>query len=79
MSTKEVISQLDELPEEAKQTASEFIAFLHARTRITSGQKENNTYKISEKLPSSGFGCMRGMFKMAPDFDEPLEDFKDYM
>ncbi len=26
-----------------------------------------------------GFGCLRGQISMAPDFDEPLEDFKDYM
>ena len=25
------------------------------------------------------FGCMRGQFKMADDFDAPLEDFKEYM
>jgi len=26
-----------------------------------------------------GFGCAKGEFIMADDFDEPLEDFKDYM
>ena len=26
-----------------------------------------------------GFGCLRGKIRMTPDFDEPLEDFKDYM
>ena len=26
-----------------------------------------------------GFGCLRGRIRMAADFDEPLEDFKDYM
>jgi len=26
-----------------------------------------------------GFGCLRGKVWMAPDFNEPLEDFKDYM
>lgn len=26
-----------------------------------------------------GFGCLRGMISLSPDFDEPLEDFKDYM
>ena len=26
-----------------------------------------------------GFGCAKGQFKMADDFDAPLEDFKDYM
>ena len=25
-----------------------------------------------------GFGCLRGKISMSPDFDEPLEDFKDY-
>ena len=25
------------------------------------------------------FGCMRGQFKIADDFDAPLEDFKEYM
>jgi len=27
----------------------------------------------------SVFGCMRGQFKMADDFDAPLDDFKEYM
>lgn len=25
-----------------------------------------------------GFGCLRGKISMAADFNEPLEDFKDY-
>ncbi len=25
-----------------------------------------------------GFGCLRGKISMSADFDEPLEDFKDY-
>ena len=25
------------------------------------------------------FGCAKGQFLIADDFDEPLEDFKDYM
>ena len=25
-----------------------------------------------------GFGCLKGRISMSPDFDEPLEDFKDY-
>jgi hypothetical protein len=24
-------------------------------------------------------GCMRGQFKMPEDFNEPIEDFKEYM
>ena len=26
-----------------------------------------------------GYGCLRGKISMSPDFDEPLEDFKDYV
>jgi len=26
-----------------------------------------------------GFGCLKGRIWMSDDFDEPLEDFKDYM
>lgn len=34
----------------------------------------------SEELDSlKGFGCLRGKIHMAPDFDVPLEDFRDYM
>ena len=25
------------------------------------------------------FGCAKGQFRMAADFDEPLEDFEEYM
>lgn len=26
-----------------------------------------------------GFGCLRGKISVSPDFDEPLEDFREYM
>lgn len=26
-----------------------------------------------------GFGALKGRIRTAPDFDEPLEDFKEYM
>ena len=31
----------------------------------------------AKKVPV--FGCAKGQFRIAKDFDEPLEDFKDYM
>jgi hypothetical protein len=30
-----------------------------------------------QKVPV--FGCAKGKYRMAEDFDAPLEDFKDYM
>lgn len=35
--------------------------------------------KNEKKLKKPQFGCAKGRFKMAPDFDDPLEDFKEYM
>jgi hypothetical protein len=32
-----------------------------------------------KKRPAPKFGSGRGTFKMMPDFDEPLDDFKEYM
>lgn len=35
---------------------------------------------LKERQENWGFGSMPGLVKyMAPDFNEPLEDFKDYM
>ena len=70
MSTAEIISQLEELPEEQKKSVSDYIAFL-----LEKATKEN----AGKPKPKAVFGSMKGMFKMAPDFDEPLEEFKDYM
>jgi len=41
--------------------------------------KANDEVFESDK-PGRGFGSGKGMFgKMSDDFDEPLEDFKEYM
>ena len=35
--------------------------------------------KVQKMSRAAMFGCMRGQFRMAEDFDAPLEDFKEYM
>jgi len=38
------------------------------------------TPKVTPKSGErGGFGCAKGKYRMAEDFDAPLEDFKDYM
>ncbi len=39
--------------------------------------KQNLDEKPNKRIPK--FGCAKGTFKMSDDFDEPLEDFKEYM
>ncbi len=70
MSTAIIYAQIESLPEGRKKMVLEFAAFLIAKTKAENNEKPK---------PASGFGCMKGMIKMADDFDEPLEDFKDYM
>ena len=61
--------KLATLPESIKSEVSDFIDFL-----INKAKKENLTINN----PKPKFGSGKGIFKMTPDFDEPLEDFKDY-
>jgi hypothetical protein len=63
-------SKYNALPDNLKRQVSDFIDFLLEKKQKTS--KKNRT-----KTPK--FGSCKGMFEMSPDFDEPLEDFKDYM
>jgi antitoxin (DNA-binding transcriptional repressor) of toxin-antitoxin stability system len=34
---------------------------------------------VSKNTPRRRAGSAKGLIKMSDDFDEPLEDFKDYM
>lgn len=42
------------------------------------GQNPNYPVDITER-PESGFGCAKGLIFMSPDFDEPLQEFSDYL
>ncbi|GAB3502276.1 DUF2281 domain-containing protein [Emticicia fontis] len=39
--------------------------------------KQFSESQLQKRVPK--FGSGKGMFKMASDFDAPLEDFKEYM
>jgi Protein of unknown function (DUF2281) len=60
-------SKLSTLPENLKSEVSDFIDSLVAKDKKTSEKKKPK------------FGSGKGIFVMHDDFDEPLEDFKDYM
>ena len=60
-------SKLSTLPENLQSEVSDFIDSLVAKVKKTT-EKKNPI-----------FGSGKGIFVMHDDFDEPLEDFKDYM
>jgi hypothetical protein len=67
MENTELFAHISALPETLQSEVADFVAFLEQKHKPVVARKERK------------FGCGKGFFTMAPDFDEPLEDFKDYM
>ena len=58
--------KIKSLPDDLRSEVNDFIDFL----------LKNNDNKTKS---DTGFGCLKGKIEMKDDFDEPLEDFKEYM
>ncbi len=67
MSTLSLYTKLETLPNNLKQEVSDFIDFL-----VDKASKDHK-----KVIPQ--FGSAKGKIKMSADFDEPLDDLKDYM
>ncbi len=65
---KAILSQIQQLPDQLKQEVLHYAEFL---------QSKYNTQNQKPKRRKAG--SAEGKFKLAPNFDEPLEDFKQYM
>jgi Protein of unknown function (DUF2281) len=63
-----ILTQLYKLPENLKQEVLDFMDFLVVKHQLS--DKKNRTPK---------FGSAKGKYTLAPDFDAPLDDFKEYM
>jgi len=46
---------------------------------VPTGRAEIIFFPVTERKKQREFGCAKGEFWMADDFDAPLDDFKDYM
>ena len=66
MNGTQLLSQISSLPDNLKKEVSDFVEFLKQKSMTKNKSKERK------------FGYVKGFFKMSSDFDEPLEDFKDY-
>ncbi len=65
-----IYTKLNSLPDSMKIQVADFIDFLENKA------KKQQTI-LSKSKPQ--FGSARGVFVMHDDFDDPIEDFKDYM
>lgn len=68
MTEELIIPKLYQLSEEMKVEVLHFVEFLQTK----------NTNQ-SQHMVKRKFGYAKGKYVMAADFDEPLEDFKDYI
>lgn len=68
MTTLTLYAKLETLPPDLKSEASDFIDYLIEKTK----KKPHKTIKPQ-------FGSAKGKIQMSNDFDEPLEDFNEYM
>lgn len=66
-------NKLVALPDTLKLEVADFIDFLLKKAG------KNTLASTKGKIGRPIFGSGKGTFKMHSDFDEPLDDFKDYM
>ena len=69
MSDIQLYSKIISLPAELKKEVIDFVDFLKSK-KIQSGKKEKKTIV---------FGYAKDSVTIKPNFDEPLDEFKEYM
>jgi hypothetical protein len=70
------------LPENLQQEVADFIEFLIIKYQPQKQFKKDEKGKVvnrKREKRKSNFGSARGLIIIKSDFDEPLEDFKEYM
>ena len=67
MTDLQLLTEISSLPSDMKKEVQDFVEFLKTKARKRKPAKQRQ------------FGAAKGFFVMRDDFDEPLEDFKDYM
>jgi hypothetical protein len=67
MTNTALYTRISSLPKSIQDEVFDFTEFLI----------QKNRYSIAKVHPKAG--CMQGIFKVREDFNEPLEDFSEYM
>ncbi len=70
MNNEVLYQEFVSLPEGLKKEVKDFIDFLKLKYSVKEGKSANK-----ERV----FGISKGKYTLSNDFDEPLDDFKDYM
>uniref|UniRef100_B8HJS6 DUF2281 domain-containing protein n=1 Tax=Cyanothece sp. (strain PCC 7425 / ATCC 29141) TaxID=395961 RepID=B8HJS6_CYAP4 len=72
----EIIETVSQMPESLKQELLHYAKYLFENySQVEAAQADVG----QPKKKRGGFGILKGKIWMADDFDEPLEDLKEYM
>ncbi len=75
MTEELILSHLHQLPESWKQEVLHYVEFL--LSKLTNDPAAATTPAVAGR--GMMFGSARGKYIMSDDFNEPLDDFKEYM
>ena len=53
--------------------------WLKYRVRVSAQLEPIKSMPTEHESSLKGFGCLRGKITMLPGFDDPIEDFKEYI
>jgi len=76
--TKNIIHKLETLPESLINEVEDFIDFLKAKHSKSFPKSTSEKANIVEE-PKSLYGAAKGLFIIPKDFNDPIDDLKDYM
>ncbi|WP_375434388.1 DUF2281 domain-containing protein [uncultured Hymenobacter sp.] len=72
---QEITQALETLPPDLQQEVADFVAFVVQRRQAAAAVFAQ---ELAERR-QQGFGRFKGLIEVPDDFNEPLDDFKDYM
>lgn len=73
MNDVDLYYKISNLPNSLKNDLMKYLDYLLMKSK----HNYENEKPANKKTPKAG--CMKGTFLIKDDFDEPLEDFKEYM
>jgi len=73
----ELFKEIEKLPPQYFGQVIDFVGYLRNKTQQEQQAKNDNA--VEQPQGRRGFGCAKGQFRIADDFNAPLDDFKDYM
>ncbi|CAH0239774.1 hypothetical protein SRABI27_02690 [Pedobacter sp. Bi27] len=76
--TKNIIHKLETLPESMVNEVEDFIDFLKAKHSKSFPKSASEKANVVEE-PKSLYGAAKGLFIIPKDFNDPIDDLKDYM